>query len=123
MVNPSSSRSGRQRGSLHIEMLVAIALLVGALFPIAYSFASENRLARVCYERAVAMEIVDGEMEVLAAGEWRAFAEGRHELKPAANAANNLPLGHFILTREANRVRLEWLPDRGRKMAREIKVP
>ena len=80
-------------------------------------------LLRTYYRDAVAMEILDGEAEVLAAGGWRNFTEGRHELKPTANAARNLPAGRFLLTREAQRVRLEWQPERGRKMAREIKLP
>ena len=58
----------RQRGSLMVELLVALAILTGVLLPLAYSFVSERRLARSAYQRAVAMEIVDGEMEVLLAG-------------------------------------------------------
>ncbi len=60
--------AGRERGGLMVELLVAMALLVGALLPLAYSIASEMRYARAAYQRAVAMEIVDGELEVVAAG-------------------------------------------------------
>ena len=74
MVNLASSlarRAGRpaQRGLLLTEMVVAMAILVVAVLPLAYSIISEQRLLRTYYQRAVAMEIVDGEMEALVAGE------------------------------------------------------
>src|SRR5437016_843099 len=53
----------RRTGTLMVEFLVAMALVMGALLPLAYSFAKEKRLARALYQRAVAMEIVDGEIE------------------------------------------------------------
>ena len=110
-------------GFLNYELVVAIAILAVVVLPLGGVWYQETRLLRAYYRDALAMEILDGETEVLAAGEWRSFPAGRHELKPTANAAKNLPPGHFILTREAQRARLEWLPERGRKMAREIKLP
>ncbi|MCX6927623.1 MAG: hypothetical protein NT154_31105 [Verrucomicrobia bacterium] len=100
----------REHGSLMVELLVAMALLVGVLFPLAYSFNAERRLARSSYQRAVAMEIVDGEMEVLLAGEWRAFSPGSHDYRVHAGAATNLPPGHLTLTVEPNKLRLRWQP-------------
>ena len=115
MVNLTSSptrRTGRprRRGMLLTEMVIAMAILVVAVLPLAYSFISEQRLLRTYYYRAVAMEIVDGEMEALAAGEWRAFNEGAHEYAVRANAITNLPPGQFRLTVSGPRLRLEWLP-------------
>ena len=92
------------------ELMVAIALLVIALLPIAYSINTERMLARAHYERAVAMEIVDGEMEVLLAGGWREFAPGTHEYVVHADASRNLSEGKFLLTLETNTVRLVWQP-------------
>jgi type II secretory pathway pseudopilin PulG len=97
-------------GALLIELLVAIALLAGALLPLAYSFSSEKRYARALYQRAIAMEIVDGEIEALAAGQWRAFTNGVQEYPVHAGAATNLPPGRFVLTLQASKVRLEWQP-------------
>jgi hypothetical protein len=108
-----------------VEVLVAVALLIGTLFPLAYSFATERRLARSYYQRAVAMEIVDGEMEVLLAGEWRAFSPGTHDYTVHAGAATNLPPGRFILTLQSDKLRLRWLPalkDRGGPVVREAIV-
>jgi len=89
-----------------------MALLTGVLLPLAYSFAGERRYARAAYQRAVAMEIVDGEIEVLAAGEWRNYPAGTHEYHVASLAAANLPPGHFLLSINEQKVQLEWRPDR-----------
>ena len=108
-----------------VELLVAMALLTGAVLPLAYSIAAEQRFARVNYQRAVAMEIVDGELEVLAAGEWRHFSPGRHEYEVRAGAATNLPPGHLWLTLEPGKVRLQWQPDEkrhGGAVVREVKL-
>ena len=67
MVISFPNRRLRQCGSLMAEMLVAIALLMVVLVPVAYSFDAEKRAARATYDHAIAMEIVDGEMEVLLA--------------------------------------------------------
>jgi acylphosphatase len=115
----------RQRGALMIELLVAIALLAGSLLPLAYGVAAEKRLARACYLRGVAMEIVDGEIEVLAAGPWRTYPAGVSEYHVSAAAAANLPPGHFQLTVQADKIRLEWKPsmkDRGGPVVREVHV-
>ncbi len=100
----------RQRGSLMAELLVAIAILLGALLPIAYSFDKEKQLARTYYDHSIAMEIVDGEMEVLLAGEWHAFGPGTHPYPVKAGATTNLPPGQFTLTIKGSKVRLEWQP-------------
>ena len=107
------------------ELLVAISLLVVALMPLAYSITSERQLARASYQRAVAIELVDGEMEVLAAGGWRNFAVGTHEYSVRANAATNLPPGHFLLTIETGKLRLEWKPSvkhHGGNVVREVRL-
>jgi hypothetical protein len=100
----------RRRGALITELVVAMALLMAALLPLAYSIASERRLARAQYQRAVAMEIVDGEIEALVAGEWRAFTPGTHDYQIHSVAATNLPPGQFLVTVETGKVRLEWKP-------------
>jgi hypothetical protein len=101
--------SSRNAAGLMVELLVAIALLTGALLPIAFSIASEKRLARTLYERTVAMEIVDGELEVLAAGEWKGLGPGVHAYHPNGAALTNLPKGEFIVRIDQTKIRLEWL--------------
>jgi hypothetical protein len=120
------TRKRRSRGGwLMLELLAAIMLLVGALFPLAYSLGSERRLARSSYQHAAAMEIVDGEMELLAAGEWRSFKPGTQEYPVNSGAARNLPPGKFLLTIFSNRVQLLWQPSvkhQGGPVMREVTV-
>lgn len=101
----------RERGSLIAELLVAITILAVAVYPIGYSILSERMAARASYEHAVAMEIVDGELEILAAGQWRQLPPGTTEYNIHANAARNLPDGKFLVTIQPGKVRLEWRPD------------
>ena len=101
----------KERGSLLTELMVAIAILVVVILPVAYSFPREQLLMRTYYTRAAAMEIVDGEMEVLMAGEWHNFTPGTHLYSVNAQSATNLPPGQFTLTIATNKVRLEWHPD------------
>lgn len=123
MVSQSPNRNrSHERGALMTEMVVAMALLLFALMPLAYSFAKEQRYLRANYQRAVAMEIVDGEMEILLAGEWRVFKDGAQPYQPRGNALTNLPAGRFELTLAGPKVRLEWLPavkDHGGNVVRE----
>lgn len=107
------------------EMAIALAILGAVLLPLAFTFRQEMRLAKAAYARAVAMEIVDGEMEVLAAGEWRAYTPGEHRYRVTAGAATNLPPGEFVLTLGESRAKLEWVPQGrnwGGRVVREMKV-
>lgn len=101
----------KNHGWLMAELMVALSILVLAVLPIAYSFHHERLVMRADYTRAAAMEIVDGEMEVLMAGEWRHFTSGTHAYTVNAQSATNLPPGQFTLTIATNKVRLEWQPE------------
>jgi hypothetical protein len=124
-----SQRSGarrRERGMLMTELVIAVGILGLIMIPLSVAVLEEIRMCRVYYNDAVAMEIVDGEMEILAAGEWRAFREGEHTYPVKAGALTNLPPGRFVLTRTPKVVRLEWRPEKpghGRAMLREVKLP
>ena len=111
---PKANRGPRRRcsGVVTLELVVAIGILLTVMLPLAYSFVQEQRLARAYYIRAIAMQIVDGEAEVLAAGGWRAFPQGQHLYPVTAGAATNLPQGRFTLTITESEARLEWRPAR-----------
>jgi hypothetical protein len=114
------------KGYLAVDLMVAMALLMIGVFPLAFSLDREQRLFRAYYYRAVAMEVVDGEMEALAAGAWKDLPEGKHDFIVKAESARNLPPGHFIATREPRLVRLEWVPakkDKGGPVKREMRLP
>jgi hypothetical protein len=97
-----------QRASLIFEVVMAMTIVVIAVLPLGYALTSDAKLFRVTYQKAVAMEIVDGEIEILAAGGWRDIPEGSRPYTVHANAATNLPPGRFLLTRADNHLRLEW---------------
>lgn len=116
-------RRHRQRAFLTTEMVIALCILVLTMLPLAFAFRHETRLLKAYYFRALAMEIVDGEMEVLAAGEWRAYSPGEQRYPVTAIAATNLPPGEFVLTLHEGRARLEWIPQKrnhGGRVAREV---
>jgi hypothetical protein len=125
MVTHGPIQAARRRGIMMIEMMVAMSMLVILLLPIAYSLASEQRYARALYQRVIAMEIVDGETEVLAAGAWRSCPSGVSEYPVHAAAATNLPPGQFWLTMAPGKVRLEWRPEvktHGGGVVREARI-
>lgn len=112
MVIPHLPKSpARKSGVLMSDLLVGMALLCLAIVPLATSLTREKLALRTSYQRAVAMEIVDGEMELLIAGEWRNYTNGVCQLTPSAKAAINLPPGKFQLTVAPKHLRLEWRSD------------
>jgi hypothetical protein len=89
-----------------------MAILVAVVLPLATLWLKDTQALRAGYWRAIAVEVVDGEFEVLAAGEWRRFSQGTHDYSVTSRAATNLPPGRFTLTVQDRRVRLEWKSDK-----------
>jgi len=115
----------RRRGALITEVVIAMGIFTFAMLPLAFSFVREQKLTRAYFNRAIVMEIIDGEMEALMAGEWRAFMPGAQAYPVRAEAAKVLPPGKFLLTLDSDRVRLEWLPEKSGKggpVVREVRV-
>ncbi|HXC98778.1 MAG TPA: hypothetical protein VN048_05510 [Verrucomicrobiae bacterium] len=105
------------------EALVAIGIFSIAALPLMSSIVFVQKHLRGSYQHAVAMEAVDGEMEILLAGEWREFQPGTQPYELHGDAVKNLPPGHAELTINGRHVRLEWTPDRhGGKVVREADV-
>ena len=110
MVTLRASRQSRRCAALIAEAVIAMGILVTVMLPLSFAFMQETKLCRSYYYKSVALELVDGEMEALAAGEWRAFKPGRQSYAVRAASATNLPPGEFVLTLEGQRARLEWIP-------------
>ena len=128
MMNGSraSFRGGGSRGSILIEAPVAVSILTVIVIPLGFLMNQERAACRSAYYHAIAMEIVDGEMEILAAGEWREFKHGAQDYSVASRSAANLPPGRFVLTIDGKRFSLEWIPSRtmnGGRVVREVKLP
>jgi len=98
----------RRHGFMMVDLFVGMAILALAILPLAFSYVRDTRMLRAEYFRGAVMEIVDGEMEILAAGEWRNFPEGAQAYTVHARAAASLPPGHFQLTKTGRHLRLEW---------------
>jgi hypothetical protein len=109
---PFHKGSRSRRGFLMVDLVVAMAILSLAIVPLGFSFVRERQVLKIEYLRSVANEIVDGEMEILAAGDWKNFPDGSQHYSVHANAAATLSPGHFQLTKTGNRLRLEWTPDK-----------
>jgi len=125
MVTTQSHRPARA-GVLAIDLAVALGILVLTIAPITLSWMKEQRLVRNQYYRAIAMQIVDGEMEIIAAGKPESIPPGRNEYKVTAAAAKNLPPGEFSLLRQGRLLRLAWIPASrqfGRPVVREVTLP
>ncbi len=103
--------SRKEQAFLQIDLIVGLAILTIALMPLGYSFARERQMLRIEYRRSVINEIVDGEMEILAAGAARNLPDGSQTLAVSSRAAARLPAGHFQVTKTGNYLRVEWLPD------------
>lgn len=118
----------RERGSVLLsELIGAMLILTLAMVPIILMLTKDQQAYRKYYFKAVAMEIVDGEMEVLRAGYWKEFEQGIQTYPTTANSATNLPDGELLLTLEAKKIRLEWKPKEERyqsvHIVREVDLP
>ena len=122
---PFRKGSRSRRGFLMVDLVVAMTILMVTIMPLGFAFARERRALRAEYFRAAADEIVDGETEILAAGDWKNFPDGAQAYTVHSRAAANLPAGHFQLTKTGNHLRLEWTPDQREgigAVAREVNV-
>ncbi len=112
VIGKSKNLRRKNGGMLTTELVIAMGILAAVLIPLSFSFVNEQKLCRAYYQKAVLMEILDGEMEVLVAGESQNFGEGKKEISVRALSVKNLPEGKFFLTKTGNRLRLEWIPEK-----------
>jgi hypothetical protein len=115
VIRPQQASPRRRAAVLMTDLVVAMSFICLAAIPLATSFTQERRVLLTSYQRAVALEIVDGEMELLVAGEWRRYANGVHQLTPVATAVTNLPPGNLQLTVKNKHLVLEWQPDQSKR--------
>jgi hypothetical protein len=117
---------GDRHGFLMVDLVAALAIFAIAVMPLAYAFARERQILKIDYLRAVANEVVDGEMEILTAGAGRDFPDGSQVYTVNSRATASLPPGHFLLNRNGNYLRLSWIPDERRGLSpvvRETMMP
>lgn len=105
------SRKNSERGILQMDLAAGLVILALAIVPLGFSFAKERQVLKMEYQRSVIMELVDGEMEILAAGAARNLPDGTQKLSVPTRATEKLPPGQFQLNKNGGHLRLEWWPD------------
>lgn len=113
-----------KKGVLLTEMIVAISVLVILTSVLVPKILSDKQALRDLYYRSVAMEILDGEMEILLSGEWQNYKEGITNFTPRANALKILPKGIWRISLSNQSIKLEWIPHYNKRklyIAREVK--
>lgn len=130
MKTRTSQFFGRKRlarlGFLEVDLVVGLAILTLAVVPLGFAFARERQVLKIEYLHSVVNEIVDGEMEILAAGAGKNLPEGSQVYAVHSRAAANLPLGHFQLMKTGNHLRLEWVAEEKcgvSPVVREVTLP
>lgn len=107
---------------LQLDVAVAITVLALVFIPLSVSSSGDLDLARRQYFEAVALQLIDGEMDVLLAGERRKYTPGEHQIKPVGEAVQNLPEGEFVLTVHDQKLTLAWVPNKRAKWGRVERV-
>lgn len=107
---------------LQLDVAVAITVLALVFIPLSVSSSGDLDLARRQYFEAVALQLIDGEMDVLLAGERRKYTPGEHQIKPVGEAVQNLPEGEFVLTVHDQKLTLAWVPTKRAKWSRVERV-
>ena len=70
------SRARRTAAHIQADLVTALGLIALTVLPLGYGYLHHRQVVRNATTRAVVLELVDSEMEILAAGEHRAFQPG-----------------------------------------------
>ena len=76
MILSRTTRLARCRAFLQLDVAIALSLLALVFIPLSMSSSGDLDLARRHYFEAVALQLIDGEMDVLLAGERRKYTTG-----------------------------------------------
>lgn len=101
-----------RRGWMNVDLAVALGLLVVLVLPLAHGLVGERRLLDAELRRAALIELLDGELEILLAGEWKSRPEGESDVALAGAGAERLPAGRCVLVKNGRHLRLEWRPEK-----------
>ena len=122
MILSRTTRVARCRAFLQLDVAVAITVLALVFIPLSISSSGDLDLARRHYFEAVALQLIDGEMDVLLGGERRKYTTGEHRITPIGEAVQNLPEGEFVLTVHDQKLALAWVPTKRAKWGRVERV-
>ncbi len=116
MILSRTTRVAKCRAFLQLDVAVAITVLALVFIPLSISSSGDLDLA------PVALQLIDGEMDVLLAGERRKYTTGEHRITPVGEAVQNLPEGEFVLTVQEQKLTLAWMPNKRAKWGRIERV-
>ena len=122
MILSRTIRLARCRAFLQLDVAIALSLLALVFIPLSVSSSGDLDLARRHYFEAVALQLIDGEMDVLLAGERRKYTLGEYGITPVGEAVQNLPEGKFVLTVQEQKLTLAWVPTKRAKWGRVERV-
>ena len=117
-----TTRLANRLAFLQLDVAVAITFLALVFIPLSISSSGDLDLARRHYFEAVALQLIDGEMDVLLAGERRKYTTGEHRITPVGEAVQKLPEGEFVLTVHDQKLTLAWVPTKRAKWGRVERV-
>ena len=103
---------------VQLDVMGAIVILMLVFIPLTVTSSRKLDLARRHHVEAVVLQLIDGEIDVLLAGEHKKYNFGEHRITPAGEAAEDLPKGDFILTLKKKQLSLVWIPVKQAKWGR-----
>ena len=122
MILSRTTRLAKRSAFLQLDVAIAITVLALVFIPLSVSSSGDLDLARRHYFEAVALQLIDGEMDVLLAGERRKYTPGEHRIKPVGESVQNLPEGEFVLSVQDEKLTLTWVPKKLVKWGRVDRV-
>ena len=117
-----TTRLAKRLAFLQLDVAIALMVLALVFIPLSVSSSGGLDLARRHYFEAVALQLIDGEMDVLLAGERRKYTTGEHRIKPVGESVQNLPAGEFVLSVQDEKLTLAWMPKKLAKWGRVERV-
>ena len=117
-----TTRLAKRLAFLQLDVAIALTVLALVFIPLSVSSSGGLDLARRHYFEAVALQLIDGEMDVLLAGERQKYTTGEHRIKPGGDAVQNLPEGEFVLSVQDEKLTLAWMPKKLAKWGRVERV-
>ena len=116
MILRPTPRAAKRLAFVQLDVALAVSILLLVFIPFSVTSSSKLDLAR--RQHFVALQMIDGELDVLMAGERQKFSPGEHKITPPGEAVKTLPVGEFILTVEEKQLTVAWVPEKEAKWGR-----
>ena len=118
MILRPTPRAAKRLAFVQLDVALAVSILLLVFIPFSVTSSSKLDLARRQHFKAVALQMIDGELDVLMAGERQKYIPGEHKITPPGEAVKTQPVGEFILTVQENPRTIAWVPEKEAKWGR-----